>query len=164
MKGDRRLSLHRRIKRYINNKHGILFNTKIESLWSHGPVTPYFWKSYSIRRRYSTFRICSASAYYNFRKVTKKAFLKCNFRLLIIGISENRQGSHLIGSKWTINKKNLSYLATKNWFCVCSVNAKMFVPRNAGKFFLEYWPRSYKVLIYANKNLELSHTFKKIVE
>ncbi len=38
--------------------------TETETLWSQEPVTRDFWKSYSIRPRYSTFkhfRVCSAS-------------------------------------------------------------------------------------------------------
>jgi hypothetical protein len=47
------------------HKHEILFNTffaETESLWSQGPVTRDFWKSYSIPPRYSTFKhfhVCS---------------------------------------------------------------------------------------------------------
>ncbi len=42
----------------------VFFFTETETLWSQGPVTRDFWKSYSIRPRYSTFkhfRVCSAS-------------------------------------------------------------------------------------------------------
>ncbi len=48
------------------HKHEIfflIFFAETESLWSQGPVTRDFWKSYSIRPRYSTFkhfRACSA--------------------------------------------------------------------------------------------------------
>ncbi len=40
------------------------FFAETESLWSRGPVTRNFWKPYSIRPRYSTFkhfRVCSVS-------------------------------------------------------------------------------------------------------
>ncbi len=47
-----------------------------------------------------------------------------------------------------------TYLATKNWFCVCSLIAVMFEHRNSVKnrkkiieLFFEYWPRSYTVLM-----------------
>jgi hypothetical protein len=49
------------------HKHEIFFLNlfaETETLWSQGPVTQDFWKSYSIRPRYSTFnhfRVCSAS-------------------------------------------------------------------------------------------------------
>ncbi len=49
------------------HKHEIYFSTffaETETFWSQGPVTWDFWKSYSIRPRYSTFkhfRVCSAS-------------------------------------------------------------------------------------------------------
>ncbi len=39
------------------------FFAETETIWSQGPVTRDFWKSYSIRQRYSTFkhfRACSA--------------------------------------------------------------------------------------------------------
>jgi hypothetical protein len=41
------------------HKHEIFLNTffaETETLWSQGPVTRDFWKSYSIRPRYSTFK------------------------------------------------------------------------------------------------------------
>ncbi len=54
---------HHRLKVH---KHEIFltFFAETETLWSQGPVTWVFWKSYSIRLRYSTFkhfRTCSAS-------------------------------------------------------------------------------------------------------
>ena len=62
------------VSAYAQHTHAIIFenDSKIpnltffaetESLWSQGPVTRDFWKSYSIRTRYSTFkhfRACSA--------------------------------------------------------------------------------------------------------
>jgi hypothetical protein len=103
------------------------------------------------------FRVCSASPCNNYRKVPKKAFLQCNFRLLIIGI-ENRQGSHLIGPKWTFNNKNFELPSNKK------LVLRMLSHRE-NVCISKFWQKSKeKNLIYANKNSELSHTFKKIVE
>jgi hypothetical protein len=49
--------------RYTSMKFFFFF-AETETLWSQGPVTKDFWKPYSIRPRYSTFkhfRVCSAS-------------------------------------------------------------------------------------------------------
>ena len=41
----------------------LTFFAETETLWSQGPVTQDFWKSYSIRTRYSTFKhFCACSA------------------------------------------------------------------------------------------------------
>jgi hypothetical protein len=57
-----------------------------------------------LSKRWNRFYVCSVSACYNFRKVPQNPKLKRNFRVQIIEISKNRQGSHLIGPKWTFYK------------------------------------------------------------
>jgi hypothetical protein len=51
------------VKGYTSMNFFFTFFSETKTLWSQGPVTRYFWKSYSIRLRYSTFkhfRACSA--------------------------------------------------------------------------------------------------------
>ena len=51
------------LKVHKHKKFFLTFFAETETLWSQGPVTRDFWKSYSIRPRYSTFkhfRACSA--------------------------------------------------------------------------------------------------------
>ncbi len=110
------------------HKHEIFFLTffaETESLWSQGPVTWDFWKSYSIRPLYSTFkhfRACSACdeigsqyAQHAMKFVPRMLSMDCtcnNVHILPLAEHARKFISSMLSMRW-------------NWFRVCSACDKI---------------------------------------
>jgi len=98
------------------------FFAEAESFWSLGPVTQDYWKSYSIRRRYSTFnhfRTCSAcdeigSAY---------AQHAMKFVPLMLSV---RRNSFRVWTAWIVHVKAVHILPLGSLYAQCMMKS---VPR-----------------------------------
>ncbi len=146
------------------------FFAETETLWSQGPVTRDFWKSYSIRPRYLTFKhfhACSAfdeigSAYAHCSVCDKIRSAFAQHGLYNIHVKmftfyrwlSNRGNSSRNPSNGTKVKKNLFWISLKKiWFRVCSVSGNVrkskFWRKSMEKkeIFFEHLRRAYKDLI-----------------
>ncbi len=103
------------------------FFTETESLWSQGPVTRDFWKSYSIQPRYSTFKHFRISSVRN--KIISsyaQGAIKSFPRMLSIAVHVKAVNIFsLAENTWKFVRRMLNL--RWNCFLVCSGRDKLFL-------------------------------------
>ncbi len=104
----------------------LTFFAETETIWSQGPVTRDFWKSCSIRPRYSTFkhfRVCSAS------DEIRSAYAQCAMKFVprMLSINLHVKTVHILPLAEHTRKFIPRMLSVRwNHYLVCSICDKIF--------------------------------------